>query len=218
MPPKKLTIKTKNEHKGGLKSTDDADIGSDDDYITNSNDDEEDEEENGEETNEQTIEDVKDVNSDDDLEKKDDDEDEADDVEDDESEDDNEETEEVNEDGECIYRFTGKKKKVKDLLSDIEIEDDFFDDDNIVKETFVDPSKRITKKFMTIYERVRILGERAKQISLGAKPLIKGTENLDPKIVAKMELEKKIIPLVIIRPLPNGQKEKWRVSELEIIN
>ena len=71
---------------------------------------------------------------------------------------------------------------------------------------------------MTIYERVRILGERAKQLSLGAKPLIKGADNMDPKIVAKIELERKIIPLVIIRPLPNGQKEKWRVSELEIIN
>ena len=41
---------------------------------------------------------------------------------------------------------------------------------------------------------------------------------MDPKDVAKMEIEKKIIPLIIIRPLPNGQKEKWRVSELEIIN
>ena len=84
--------------------------------------------------------------------------------------------------------------------------------------TFIESSKRITKKYMTIYERVRVLGERAKQLSLGAKPLIKGVENMDPKVVARMELEKKVIPLIIIRTLPNGQKEKWRVSELEIIN
>jgi DNA-directed RNA polymerase subunit K/omega len=76
----------------------------------------------------------------------------------------------------------------------------------------------MTKNYLTIYERVRILGERAKQLSLGAKALIKGAENLDPKVVARMELEKKIIPLIIIRTLPNGQKEKWKVSELEIIN
>ena len=210
MPPKsKVTIKSKVEQqpkkKGGAKSVDDADIGSDDDYITDdqSNDEEVEVEEQEEE-----------VNSDDDLEQKDEEEEE----EEEEEEDESEEEGEINEDGDCVYRFTGKKKKTKDILADIEVEDDFFEDDNIVQDTFVEPSKRITKNFMTIYERVRILGERAKQLSLGAKPLIKGAENMDPKIVAKMELERKIIPLIIIRPLPNGQKEKWRVSELEIIN
>ena len=71
---------------------------------------------------------------------------------------------------------------------------------------------------MTIYERVRLLGERATQLSYGAKPMIKNVGNLDPKIIAKLELEAKLIPLIIIRTLPNGLKEKWRVSELEIIN
>jgi DNA-directed RNA polymerase subunit K/omega len=209
MPPKsKAEIKPKvatPKKKGGAKSVDDADVASEDEYITD--DQSNDEEENVEE------EVVEDENSDDDLEKE---EEEAE--EEEEEEEEEEDENEVNDDGECLYRFTGKKKKVKDILADIEVEDDFLEDDTIETTTFVDSSKRITKNFMTIYERVRILGERAKQLSLGAKPLIKGAENMDPKVVAKMELEKKIIPLVIIRPLPNGQKEKWRVSELEIIN
>jgi DNA-directed RNA polymerase subunit K/omega len=71
---------------------------------------------------------------------------------------------------------------------------------------------------MTIYERVRLLGERAKQLSLGAKPMIKNVDNMNPKDIAKLELENKVIPLIIIRTLPNGVKEKWKVSELEIIN
>ena len=210
-PKSKVPIKAKPsipKKKGGAKSVDDADLGSEDEYIT-------DDQSNDEVEEVEEVVDVDEVeeNSDDDLEK----EQEVEEKEDEEEEEEEEE-EEVNDDGECLYRFTGKKKKVKDILADIEIEDDFLEDDNIETVIFVEPAKRITKNFMTIYERVRILGERAKQLSLGAKPLIKGAENMDPKVVAKMELEKKIIPLIIIRPLPNGQKEKWRVSELEIIN
>ena len=214
VPKSKVVIKTKPivpKKKGGAKSVDDADLGSEDEYIT------------GDQSNDEVEEVVDELdvevddaneNSDDDLENENVEDEKEEEEEEEEEEDDND----VNEDGECLYRFTGKKKKVKDILADIEIEDDFLEDDNIETITFVEPSKRITKKFMTIYERVRILGERAKQLSLGAKPLIKGAENMDPKIVAKMELENKVIPLIIIRPLPNGQKEKWRVSELEIIN
>ncbi len=212
MPPKSKSQVTKtkaslSKNKGGAKSVDDADIGSDDDYITDDkSNDEEEEIEDIEEEN---------VNSDDDLENKEESEEEEE-----EEEESEEEEEEVGEDGDgdCLYRFTGKKKKTKDILADIEVEDDFFEDEQIETTTFIESSKRITKKYMTIYERVRVLGERAKQLSLGAKPLIKGVENMDPKIVARMELEKKVIPLIIIRTLPNGQKEKWRVSELEIIN
>jgi DNA-directed RNA polymerase subunit K/omega len=216
MPPKaKIEVKSKLSNikkKGGAKATDDPDMGSDDDYTTDdkSNDEEEEEVETVEE-----IEEVEEnINSDDDLEAKDEEDEEEEEEEEEDEEDDNGD----DGDGDCLYRFTGKKKKVKDILGDIEVEDDFFEDEQIVSSTFVDSSKRVTKKYMTIYERVRILGERAKQLSLGAKPLIKGAENMDPKVVARMELEKKIIPLIIIRTLPNGQKEKWRVSELELIN
>ena len=169
--------------KGGAKSVDDADMGSDDDYITDDKSNDEDEDAETEDKDEEI-----EINSDDDLEKKDDEE---------EEEEEEEEEDNANEDGDCLYRFTGKKKKTKDILADIEIEDDFIEDEHVENTTFVEASKRITKNYMTIYERVRLLGERAKQLSLGAKALIKGAENIDPKIVAKMELEKKIIPLII---------------------
>ena len=132
------------------------------------------------------------------------------------------ETEEVSkeDDGDCLYKFTSKKKKAKNILDEFEIEDDFAEDEEKTYNTsiYVPNDKRITKKYMTIYERVRLLGERATQLSYGAKPMIKNVGNLDPKIIAKLELEAKLIPLIIIRTLPNGLKEKWRVSELEIIN
>ena len=171
-----------------------------------------------EETEEVEIIPIKETNSDDDLEQKD-----ESDVEDVESEEEPEEQEEVQGDGEegCIYRFTGKKKKPVDILAEFEAEDDFSDDNddkNIDTTKYADPDKRVTKNYMTIYERVRLVGERAKQLSLGAKPMIKNVENLNPKDIAKLELENKVMPLIIIRTLPNGVKEKWKISELKIIN
>ncbi len=118
---------------------------------------------------------------------------------------------------ECVYRLTKKKNTI-----DVEIEEgeDMFEDDDMQnldesnKSKYVKNSERKTKPFLFDFERVRLLGERARQLSLGAKPMIKNIENMDPKVIAKLELEKKIIPLIVLRELPNGQVEKWKVSEL----
>lgn len=129
--------------------------------------------------------------------------------------------EEKGEDGEqddCIYRFTKKKGE---YVADEDVDEEYFSEEEAFipeNEVFVPESQRITKPVMTKYERVRIIGDRTKQLSLGAKSMIKGVENMDPKDVAKLELKKKVMPLIIIRPLPSGKKEKWRVSELEIVN
>ncbi len=118
---------------------------------------------------------------------------------------------------ECVYRLTKKKNTI-----DVEIEEgeDNFEDEDMQnldesnKSKYVKNSERKTKPFLFDFERVRLLGERARQLSLGAKPMIKNIENMDPKVIAKLELEKKIIPLIILRELPNGQVEKWKVNEL----
>lgn len=118
----------------------------------------------------------------------------------------------------CIYRFTKKKSE---YVVDEDVDEEYFSEEDAFipeNEIFVLESQRITKPEMTKYERVRIIGDRAKQLSLGAKPMIKGVENMDPKDVAKLELQHKVIPLIIIRPLPCGKKEKWKVSELKLVN
>lgn len=124
-----------------------------------------------------------------------------------------------NDNDECIYR------KIKNLEDDNDIDDDddeiVFDDDvdnTNNEEIILKPENRISKPYMTIFERVRLLGDRAKQLSLGAKPMIKGLETMDPKEIAKLELEQGVIPLIIERTLPNGKKERWHVKELKIIN
>lgn len=72
---------------------------------------------------------------------------------------------------------------------------------------------RITKPILYNYEFVRIVGLRERQLTLGAKPLIK-CENLTYKEIAYEEIKYNIIPYIIIRTLPNGNKEKWQIEEL----
>merc|ERR1711935_309764 len=78
---------------------------------------------------------------------------------------------------------------------------------------------RITPKFMTKYERARIIGTRALQISKNAPVLIDlGKEDMDPILIAEKELADRKIPFLIRRYLPDGSYEDWKVSELEILD
>ena len=76
-----------------------------------------------------------------------------------------------------------------------------------------------TYPFLTKYERARVLGLRITQLNKGAKPLIEYKSNIiDNHIIAEQELQKKQIPFIVMRPLPNGKKEYWRLQDLEIID
>jgi DNA-directed RNA polymerase I, II, and III subunit RPABC2 len=81
----------------------------------------------------------------------------------------------------------------------------------------IDPLHK-TLPFITRYERARILGERAKQINAGAKPLVDVDESvIDGYLIALKEFEQKKIPFIVKRPLPNGGCEYWKFKDLEII-
>ena len=85
--------------------------------------------------------------------------------------------------------------------------------DNII----VDPLHR-TIPYLTKYEKARILGQRAKQIETGARPLVKIPENIvDSYIIAELELREKKIPFIIRRPIPGGACEYWNLRDLEVI-
>ncbi|MCL2157480.1 MAG: DNA-directed RNA polymerase subunit K [Methanobrevibacter sp.] len=53
----------------------------------------------------------------------------------------------------------------------------------------------MSSKKLTRFEKARILGARALQLSMGAKPLVKVSESIDPIDIATLELEKKVLPL-----------------------
>ena len=73
---------------------------------------------------------------------------------------------------------------------------------------------RRTSPYMTKYERARIIGTRALQISMNA-PVMVDTEGLtDPMAIAEKEINAKLVPFVVRRFLPDGTYEDWKVSEL----
>jgi DNA-directed RNA polymerase subunit K/omega len=81
----------------------------------------------------------------------------------------------------------------------------------------IDPLHK-TIPFLTKYERARILGQRAKQIETGARPLVKLPENvIDSYVIAELELQQKRIPFIIRRPIPDGGCEYWNLKDLEMI-
>ncbi|KAJ1818857.1 subunit common to RNA polymerases I, II, and III [Coemansia sp. S610] len=75
-------------------------------------------------------------------------------------------------------------------------------------------SERITTPYMTKYERARILGARALQISMNAPVMVELDGDSDPYDIALKELRAKKIPFVIRRYLPDSSYEDWRVTEL----
>ncbi|EPX71994.1 DNA-directed RNA polymerase I [Schizosaccharomyces octosporus yFS286] len=78
----------------------------------------------------------------------------------------------------------------------------------------IDKEKRTTTPYMTKYERARILGTRALQISMNAPVLVDLEGETDPLQIAMKELAQKKIPLLVRRYLPDGSYEDWSVSEL----
>lgn len=77
-----------------------------------------------------------------------------------------------------------------------------------------DPLGRTTTKYMTKYERARVLGARALQISMGAPVLVDLEGESDPLMIALKELRAKKMPIKIRRHLPNGNYEDWNANEL----
>lgn len=66
----------------------------------------------------------------------------------------------------------------------------------------------------TKYERARLIGARALQIAMGAPMLVKLKQaeldamNFSPVAIAKLEFEKKALPISIKRPLPEKAKKE----------
>ena len=78
--------------------------------------------------------------------------------------------------------------------------------------------EKITRPVLTKFEYTRIIGERTAQLQQGAEPMIdlRNHNISDCREIAELELDKKRIPLIIRRYLPNNSHEDWRLSELII--
>jgi DNA-directed RNA polymerase I, II, and III subunit RPABC2 len=65
------------------------------------------------------------------------------------------------------------------------------------------------------FERVRILGQRAEQISMGAPPLVDIKGLTDALSIAEREFKDRKIPFIIERTYPDGSIRKMKLSDME---
>ena len=80
-----------------------------------------------------------------------------------------------------------------------------------------DPNHK-SPPFLTQYERTKIIGLRANQLSQGARPYIAVPSYVtDVGEIARMELAQRRLPFIVRRPMPNGTHEYWRLSDLLIL-
>lgn len=75
--------------------------------------------------------------------------------------------------------------------------------------------EKITTRFLTKYEKARIIGARALQISKNAPIMVEPEQGeWDPLKIAEKELVERKIPFIIRRYLPDASYEDWRIDEL----
>jgi len=77
-------------------------------------------------------------------------------------------------------------------------------------------NERITSRFMTKYEKARILGSRALQISKNAPLMVDPGDESDPYRLAELELSMKKVPFIVRRYMPDGSYEDWKASDLYV--
>jgi len=69
---------------------------------------------------------------------------------------------------------------------------------------------------LTRFERARIMGARALQLSLGAPVFIEIPKNATSSLeIAMEELKQRVIPIVIRRTLPNGDYQHLSIDQFE---
>lgn len=94
--------------------------------------------------------------------------------------------------------------------------------DDYQKVKNADINSYVTLPWMTKYEFDQVIGLRTMHLSKGAAPLVdieadfKILGNMQLRKIAVDELQKKQLPYIIKRTLPNGKVEYWPVSKLSL--
>jgi len=75
---------------------------------------------------------------------------------------------------------------------------------------------KVTTRYLTKYERARVLGARALQIAKNAPLQVDPCGETDALTLAEMELQAGKLPFILRRYLPDGSFEDWPVSQLAL--
>lgn len=81
----------------------------------------------------------------------------------------------------------------------------------------INKEEKKLQPFLTKYERARLIGTRARQLSSGASAMIDTTNFKNVVEVAEEELKQRVIPFIVRRYLSNGKYEDWKIDEFKII-
>ena len=90
------------------------------------------------------------------------------------------------------------------------------DDDEDAATVPAEQVQRVTTKFLTKYERTRVIGLRYTQLQKGAKPLVKVDPGMSLYDIVWKEIKEKRLPFIVRRYLPDETYEDWKVNELEL--
>ncbi|CAE7228784.1 NRPB6A [Symbiodinium natans] len=88
------------------------------------------------------------------------------------------------------------------------------EDDNPEQKPKASEGPRKTTPYLTKYERARILGARALQISMNAPVMVTLEGETDPLLIAEKELIQRVIPFVIRRFLPDNTYESSEIRPM----
>ena len=92
-----------------------------------------------------------------------------------------------------------------------------FDDYSDIMKSY-DPTKNKSRNVLWRYEKTKIIGMRLEQLARGAPPYveIESGKNINLREIVMLELDKRKLPFMIARTMPNGVKEYWRLDDMII--
>jgi len=77
-----------------------------------------------------------------------------------------------------------------------------------------EPTEKDTIPYLTKFEKARLIGQRATEISMGAPPMTDVGDLTDAILIAEKELREQVIPSKICRRFPDGSTQIWCASSL----
>ena len=88
---------------------------------------------------------------------------------------------------------------------------------NITASEDIEFNTKKSRKYITKYEKTKLIGIRAQQLASGANPYVEVPRHItDVEKIAELEYELKRIPLIIQRNMPNNTTEYWKLDDLII--
>lgn len=80
-----------------------------------------------------------------------------------------------------------------------------------------DPKKNKTRNILSKYEKAKIIGVRLEQIARGAIPNVPKDKYTNIRDVVAAEFDQHLIPLIVVRRLPDGTKEYWKLEDMVVL-